>query len=138
MKQDYMLHFTWTFFFPCPTELLPREDIIHDNLQYLGNVFGLGFLAGYRVARSKNISSSFIKVAQSIRHRCNIRACFEIWCKVNIQYEIIVYFGSYFLPFKFIKFTLKYSVNIGLGPVSVVRRPIYLFDWVRSPKVRSL
>lgn len=128
MKQDYMLHFTWTFFFPCPTELLPREDIIHDNLQYLGNVFGLGFLAGYRVARSKNISSSFIKVAQSIRHRCNIRESFlKIWCKVNIQYEIIVYFGCYFLPFKCIKFTLKYSrkyrprTGIGRSPYLPVR-----------------
>lgn len=138
MKQDYMLHFTWTFFFPCPTELLPREDIIHDNLQYLGNVFGLGFLAGYRVARSKNISSSFIKVAQSIRHRCNIR-------ESVLKYDVRLIYNmklSYISAVIFFHSNVSNSrwnipVNIGLGPVSVVR-PIYLFDWVRSPKVRSL
>lgn len=74
VKLDYTLYFTWTFFFPCPTEPLPREDIIHDNLQYLGIVFGLGFWSCRVESSSFYEHFEFFYEGASVNSDVNMRA----------------------------------------------------------------
>lgn len=108
VKLDYMLYFTWTFFFPCPTEPLPREDIIHDNLQYLGIVFGLGFWS-CRVE-----SSSFYEHFEFFYHGGSIKTSVNYLMRASVlKYNVRLKYNMKFSYILAVIFSIQiYQIHV--------------------------